>query len=342
MTKKQTIQTALIVGVGSIGLRHLNLIKEIDPDIKLIALRHKESKGPNPENVDHVVTSVKDALIYDPNIAIISNPSPLHLDVAMPLAEAGVHLLIEKPISSSTQRVGELISLAKKNNCKLMVGYNLRFLNSLIFFRKKVLNQSIGKIFSIRSEAGQHLESWRPNTKYTDGVSAQRRLGGGVLLELSHEFDYLSWIFGRIDWVAGHLSKQSDLDIDVEDTAHCLLGFKDEDTSFDLIANVSLDFIRSDPVRQCSAIGELGSLRWDGIKNTVEIYSKDQKRWQVLYEDVEDKNFSYKKELNHFIECVVNDSSPLISGESAMDTLRVIEGIRKSSSKGIAFQVDYE
>ena len=79
MTKKQAIKTALIVGVGSIGLRHLNLIKEIDPDIKLIALRRKGSKGSNPDNVDHVVTNIKDALIYDPNIAIISNLSLIHI-----------------------------------------------------------------------------------------------------------------------------------------------------------------------------------------------------------------------------------------------------------------------
>ena len=103
-----------------------------------------------------------------------------------------------------------------------------------------------------------------------------------------------------------------------------------------------MDFFRQDPIRQCIVVGKHGSLRWDGINNSVELYSKNQKNWRVLYKDQVDKNFSYKQELNHFLECIANDSSPLISGESAMDTLRVIESIKKSSSKRTVLQVDYK
>jgi len=342
MINKPRIETALIVGLGSIGRRHLEILLEINSDMRMVALRHKDSKVDASLDIDYVVTNIQDALNCKPDFAIISNPSPFHVDTAIPLAQAGVHLLIEKPISSSLRNVEKLISLTKKNSCKLMVGYNLRFLESLKFFREEVLSQSIGKILSVRAEVGQHLESWRPNMKYADSVSAQKKLGGGVLLELSHELDYLSWIFGSVHWVFGYLTKQSDLDIDVEDIAHCLLGFKDRDTNRDLVANVSMDSVRQDPVRQCSVVGELGSLRWDGINNSVELFSKNRKNWQVLYKDQVDKNFSYKQELNHFLECIANDSSPLISGESAMDTLRVIESIKKSSSERTVFQIDYK
>ena len=333
MVNKSSIKTALIVGLGSIGTRHLKLLREIRSDIRIVVLRHKNSTVDASLNIDHVVTNIEDALNYKPDIAIISNPSPLHIDTAIPLAKAGVHLFIEKPISSSTKGIKELISLTKKNNCKLMVCYNLRFSKSLKFFREKILSLSIGKLLSIRAEVGQHLDYWRPHTKYTDGVSAQKKLGGGVLLELSHELDYLSWIFGPIYWVFGYLTKQSDLDIDVEDITHCILGFQDKNTNHDLVANLSMDFIRQDSVRQCYVVGELGTLRWDGINHSVELYSKNQKQWDILYKDQEDRNFSYKEELNHFLECITNDNLPLISAESAFDTLKTIDSIRKSANQ---------
>jgi predicted dehydrogenase len=337
---KYPIETALIVGLGSIGRKHLELLQGISSDIKIVVLRHKNSEVEKSLKIDHVVTNIQDALNYKPDIGIISNPSAFHIDAAMPLAKKGVHLLVEKPISFSLRDVAKLISVTRKNNCKLMVGYNLRFLESLKLFREEILRRSIGTILSVRAEVGQHLASWRSNIKYADSVSAQRKLGGGVLLELSHEFDYLSWIFGSVHWVFGYLTKQSDLNIDVEDIAHCFLGFKD--TNHELVANITMDFFRQDPIRQCIVVGKHGSLRWDGINNSVELYSKNQKNWKVLYKDQVDKNFSYKQELNHFLECIANDSSPLISGESAMDTLRVIESIKKSSSKRTVLQVDYK
>ena len=340
MTKKLPLQTVLIVGLGNIGKRHLGNIRRIRPKMTIVALRHKNSKADRTSGVNFVVNSIKDALVYNPDLAIITNPSSLHVSTALPLAGAGVHLFIEKPISSSIKDVKKLLSLAKKNNCKLMVGYNLRFSESLKFFRKEILNQNIGKILSIRSEVGQNLKSWRPKNKYVEGVSAKKELGGGVLLELSHEFDYLSWIFGPINWVSGYITKQSNLEINVEDIAHCLLGFKDKNQ--DIVANVSLDFIRQDNIRQCTVVGEFGSLRWNGIKNSVELYSKNQSKWSLLFQDQENKDFTYQQELSHFLECILKDKMPLISGESALDTLKVIECIRQSSSEGKRFQVNYE
>ena len=62
-------------------------------------------------------------------------------------------------------------------------------------------------------------------------------------------------------------------------------------------------------------------------------YSKNQKQWDILYKDQEDRNFSYKEELNHFLECITNDNLPLISAESAFDTLKTIDSIRKSANQ---------
>ena len=339
MTKQVPLETVLVVGLGSIGKRHVNLLKEILPDIKVVALRHLDKEIKKGQKIDFIVSNLKEALHLKPSFAIISNPSSMHIDSAMPLAEAGVHLFIEKPISSSLKNVENLINCTKKNQCKLMIGYNLRFSPSLNFFREEIYSKKIGRILSVRCEVGQNIESWRPEKQYFDSVSAKKDLGGGVLLELSHVLDYLSWIFGSTTWVSGHVFKQSKLKIDVEDTVHCILGYKFKNE--EVIANVSLDFIRQDPVRNCIVVGEAGSLKWNGLKNSVEIYTKEDKEWRILFQKDEHRNFTYKKELMHFIDCILNDDVPVISGKSALNTLITIENIRKSSIEKKTLTVDY-
>ena len=107
----------------------------------------------------------------------------------------------------------------------LMVGYNLRYMKSLIKFREILSKKKIGKILSVRSEVGSYLPSWRKDTDYKKSVSAKKKLGGGVLLELSHDIDYLFWLFGKVEWVSATIYKQSNLKIDTEDTAIITLGF---------------------------------------------------------------------------------------------------------------------
>ena len=82
-----------------------------------------------------------------------------------------------------------------------MTAYNLRFLPSLQAYRERIQFGVIGKVLSVRCEIGQYLPSWRPGSDYRQAVSASRALGGGALLELSHEIDYLRWIFGEVAWV---------------------------------------------------------------------------------------------------------------------------------------------
>jgi len=167
-----------------------------------------------------------DAVIsYRPNIAVIASPSPFHLEMCENFLNMDTHLLIEKPIADSTEGVCSLLTRFQQKELILMVGYNLRYSPSLDFFRNLIKGNAIGEIHSVRCEVGQYLPTWRPDTDYRQGVSARKELGGGVLLELSHEIDYLRWIFGEMEWVRASISKQSNLEIDVEDTAHMTIGF---------------------------------------------------------------------------------------------------------------------
>jgi len=327
------IKTVLIVGLGSIGKRHAGLIKSNFPNIDIIALRHKKCNSHDIEalGLHKCVTSVIEAIELNPQVAIISNPASKHIEIAKTLASRGVNLLIEKPISDSSKGVQELIDFCYQNNVALMTGYNLRFLPSLIEFKKQINSEKVGKILSIRAEVGQYLPSWRLESDYRNEVSAQKKMGGGALLELSHEIDYLLWIFGKINWVKSHVSKQSDLDIDVEDSAQAILGFYEKNGAV-LTASLNIDFIRHDSTRRCYVIGEKGTLLWDGINGKVMFFKKSGIQWDELHSSKLDNDYSYKEEIKSFFLSVEASSIPSISGQDGLEVIKIIENIKESSN----------
>lgn len=330
------LTTVLIVGLGSMGRRYAKILHAFYPNVKLIALRHQNHSSTLDTSlgITQCVTSLEDAISFGPDIAIIANPATFHLDVAIPLANAGVHLLIEKPLSATTNAVEQLIQVADKNDCRLMTAYNLRFLPSLEYFRKLLDGKNIGTLLSVRMDVGQYLPQWRPDTDYRNSVSAKRSLGGGVLLELSHEIDLLLWLFGSVNWVFASLSKHSNLQIDVEDTAHLLLGIEKPTNGSLLVASLNMDFIRQDTTRRCIAIGEKGTLKWDAVTGTVEIFHQDRKEWKTLFADKPEKDFTYRQELQHFMTCIAKKQDPMVDGRAGLTVLRVIEAARRSSMGG--------
>ena len=176
------LERILVVGLGSIGTRHVRLVRKLIPGLQIVVLRHQSCQDTNEPGIDHCVTSPDEALRFRPQAAVVANPASLHLDVALPLAHAGVHLLVEKPISSTTQGVSELIEACRTRGITLMTGYNLRFLSSLRRFRELLEEKRVGRVLSVRAEIGQFLPSWRPGSDYRQTVSAKAALGGGVLL----------------------------------------------------------------------------------------------------------------------------------------------------------------
>jgi predicted dehydrogenase len=327
------INRILIVGLGSIGKRHLRLARAFLPNADIRVLRHQAGSAV-PDSANGSFSRIDEAIAFAPQTAVIASPAPFHIATAQALAEAGVHLLIEKPLSASLNGVMQLLETCQKQGTVLLTGYNLRFLPSLQRFRDLLGDGVINKVLSVRCEIGQYLPSWRPDADYQQGVSARRELGGGALLELSHELDYLRWIFGEVDWVKATLSRQSDLEIDVEDTAHLTLGFAPAADGSQLIGTVNLDFVRHDTTRLCTAIGENGSLRWNGLTGEVALYEAGAKEWRVIFIDTHQRDDSYLAEWQNFINCVTENKIPLITGEDGLKVLQIIEAARISSTSG--------
>ena len=327
------INRILIVGFGSIGKKHLSIARRLFPDAQIMVLRHKKSPA-DIEHANFVSNSEKEAIDFSPQISVICNPSSHHLSIATILATAGSNLLIEKPISNETKGVLKLIKFCKANKKVIHIGYNLRYRKSLLFFKNEIDNKCIGKILSVRSEVGQYLPSWRADSDYRSSVSAKKSLGGGVLLELSHELDYLRWIFGEITWVRSTTAKLSSLDIDVEDYANLTLGIERPGDHNCIIANLTLDFFRHDDYRTCYAIGENGTLKWDGIKDTVQKRTYKEKNWTMLYEGSRDLEESYVNEWREFVQQIFGSETNIVSGMDGLAVLEVIDSARKSSKNG--------
>ena len=157
-----------------------------------------------------------------------------------------------------------------------------------------------------------------------------------MLLELSHELDYLRWIFGEVEWVRATLSRHSSLEIDVEDSAYLTLGFvvPHVEVERSLIATVNLDFIRHDPTRLCTAIGEKASIRWDGITGEVTILRKGERDWQQLFAHTPIRDETYVAEWRELISCIAADDENSSVHEDGLHVLNIIESARLSAVTG--------
>lgn len=314
---------ALVIGYGSIGRRHAENLKALGVG-KIFFLRHSKSKN---LPVGHF-TSLSSALRENPDFAVIANPTSLHIPVATSLAKAGVHLFIEKPLSNSARDANELVKIVKNKKLVTMVGYNFRFHPQLIQIKKLIKNGAVGKVLSARVEAGQYLPDWHSDEDYTKGYAAKKSLGGGVILTLIHEIDYLSWLIGKPKRVFCLADKVSNLKIDVEDVAEVLIQYDNK-----TLGEVHLDYLQRVGRRNLEIIGEKGTILWDYFDGEIKIYKN--KKWSTYKLSKKWKrNQMFMDEMKHFLECVRKRKETKIPIVEGAKSLRVALAAKKSVSTG--------
>ena len=326
---------ALIVGLGSIGRRHLHNLRALAPDAEITVWRQhaQPDHGPSafPE-ANRIVFSLEEALDSRPDVGIITNPTSEHVPTGLQLARAGIPLFVEKPLSNELPGAEALVELCGTRNLTLMVGYNLRFHPPLLALRRAVQEARVGRVLGVLAEVGRYLPDWRPGTDYSQGASSRADLGGGVILELSHELDYLRWMFGEVETVVANAAKVSDLNIDVEDVADILLRF-----AGGVLGNIHLDMLQRAPTRACKVIGSAGTLFWDGMTHHVRQFSADTGTWEHVFQSAElDWNEMYLSEMRHFLDCVNSGEAPLVSGEEGLSALKLALASHASARLGRA------
>jgi len=323
----------LIAGLGSIGRRHLATVRSVLPDCEVVLLRRPGR--PPPDGLGPGIRVLEDpeaALATHPEAAIIANPAPFHVATALPLARAGVPLLVEKPLSDRPEGVDALLAACAETGGVLQVGYCLRFDPSLRAVKEALAADAIGRPLALHIEVGQYLPDWRPGTDYRDGVSARADLGGGVLLELSHEIDYARWLAGEVETVFARTARSGALDIDVEDTADLILDFENG-----IDANLHMDMLCRPAVRVCRINGTAGTLYWDGIRHESRLFHFDAASWQPLSRPTKrkiDTSAIFKRQFRHFLSAISGKEAAWPDGEDAWRTLEVIRAARESGRTG--------
>lgn len=309
------------------------LARKTLPDATIKVLRRSAAQV-DPDLADGALASLEDVIAFEPTIAVVASPATAHVEALRLLFRLGTHVLVEKPVAASTLAAQPLLQEVKQSDGICLVGYNMRFTESVQLLRDELTKGTIGAPWAVRCEVGQWLPDWRPKADYRTTVTAQRSLGGGVLLELSHEFDYLAWLFGTPEWVIAHTSRQSALKIDVEDSAQILFGGSLGSESQNLAGTLSMDLLRRDKTRHCSVIGEKGTLRWDAVLGSVEIFESEAGGWRTLLHRPDDVTNSYVEQWLHFLDCVSDRAAPLITIEDGYRTLLLVDACRKSSADG--------
>lgn len=252
----------VIVGLGSIGKRHKQNLELLGHEII-----------PSFGKADGV---------------LICNPTALHLQTALKATRLGLPVFIEKPLSHNLDNLDRL-----KGN--ILVGYCLRFDESLRKFKKTIPSRGIK---SVKIVCQSWLPDWHPSMNYRQSYSAKKELGGGVLLDLSHEIDYVLWFFGPVKKVSAKLQMAPELNIETEAIAGLQLEFISG-----IKADIHLSYASHQPARFCE------------IKTSDQLF-----RW-----DYQPNNEMYLEEMKHFIKVVKGQEKPLVTVADGINVLKVIE-----------------
>lgn len=321
----------LMIGLGSIGQRHLRNIRRLYGDsADIIAYRVRRLKTTFSdsmqirENIDleqeyqiSIYTDLSEALAQKPDIAFICNVTSSHISCALECAKARCHLFLEKPISHTMDGIEDLKRIVEEKKIKVFVGFQNRYHPAILKAKEYIQNNRIGKIISVHAEVGECLATMHSYEDYKTTYMARSDLGGGVILnQMIHEIDYLRYIFGDPSNIyAFGNEKGESLEIDVDDCCDALLNFHG------ISVSLHADFYQSPPERYLSVVGSKGKFKADIIKNHITLWEGDQ-----VYETDFDgftRNDMFIEELKRFMKCIEKDAKPDITLDDGITTLKI-------------------
>ncbi|MBI1793553.1 MAG: Gfo/Idh/MocA family oxidoreductase [Chloroflexi bacterium] len=334
----------LIAGLGSIGRRHFrNLIALGEKDV--ILLRSHRATLPDDELAGYPVeTDLTEALKkHKPEAVIVANPTSLHLDVAIPAAKAGCHILLEKPVSNSLARLDVLQQAAEKSGSRILVGFQFRYHPTLNKARELIQSNALGKIITVHAHWGEYLPQWHPWEDYRRSYAARADLGGGVIITLTHPLDYLRFILGDVESLWSFNGHSSPLEIDVEDVAEIGLKF-----SNGAVGSVHLNYVQRPPSHRLEIVGTQGALRWDNADGVLNFFKMPAEfgTWsdnppativeQYKLPDGFERNQLFVAQTRHFVEVVRGESEPACNLQDGIQALRLALAAKESQRSGRA------
>jgi len=299
----------LIVGLGSIAKKHIEALELLTLDIKIYALRSKIS-AEIIDGITNLYNLDETTVLFD--FAIISNPTNLHFKYIKLLALKGIPLFIEKPVLHSLESANQLAQFIEDKKLVTYVACNLRFHPCITYLKKKMEIENF-RVNELNVYCGSFLPGWRPGKDFRTIYSANKEMGGGVHLDLFHELDYTTWLFGFPNKSISILRSVSTLDIDAYDYANYVLEY---DT---FTASIILNYYRRKPKRKIEIVLENETLIIDLITNTIKNELGD-----CLFnvEDFKVKD-TYFAQLEYFISCLKYSETPMNSFKDSLENLKI-------------------
>ena len=322
-----------VIGTGSIGGAHLRALSAVASARAVAVPVRRERLAELTRQGVPAAANVREAARQGATLGIIASDTGRHIADGLAALNAGLDLLVEKPLARDAQEAGALLRRAGELGRRLYVGCTLRFSDSLRTFREAL--PRLGRVHAVRIESQSYLPDWRPARAYRDSYSA-RAAEGGVLRDLIHEIDYAGWLFGWPAAVQASLRNLGRLGIEAEEIAE--LSWE---TPSGCLVSVCLDYLSRPRRRRMRAAGAEGALEWDGVAGTVtleglagaaDVTRTPQTRDQMLL----------AQDLEFLQACAGGADDELATGEDGVRALAVCDTARQASATGQEARVAYE
>ena len=296
----------LVIGYGSIGKKHINILGNFKAikNIEVITSQNIQSFKS--------FKKISDTNLNNYDYIIVASPTYKHFTHLKYIEKncKNKTILVEKPIFLDNQR------LSIKNNT-VLVAYNLRYTKILQKIKTLISDQTV---LYINIYTGSYLPSWRNGLDYSQRYSAKREQGGGVLLDLSHEIDYLMWLFGNFKQIKSINKKISNLNIDTDDIASFITTTKNNS-----LVSCTIDYISKIPKRQLIIHTNEFTLEADMIRGYI----------NTIYEDGKIKQYNFKNDIsNSYINMHKNiikkQFKNICTFKDSIKVLKTIERIRNN------------
>ncbi|MFH1060050.1 MAG: Gfo/Idh/MocA family oxidoreductase [Pseudomonadota bacterium] len=334
----KTIQElgALVIGLGSIGARHLANLRSLG--LTRLGVLRAHGRGPLPPGADltgaAVHTDLGEALAQGYDLAVIANPTHLHLDCALAAARAGCHVYMEKPLSDRLEDADALAGLVDAAGLKFQMGCQMRFHPGLVAVKGWLNGARVGRPLRAVVEVGQYLPDWQPWRDYRTSYAARADMGGGVVLTLIHELDYTRWLLGGLTPLAALGGRSGALDLSAEDHATCLLRGPGG-----AAVVIGLDYLQRPPCRRMKILGSHGVIAWDYFAGQAELIVDGEKAASAAPPAGWQANDMYLDLTRDLLRAIVEDrptAVPLAEGLAALRlALALREGLQVALKSGL-------
>ncbi len=236
----------------------------------------------------------------------------MHYEYALKALKESCHIYIEKPISDKDSGLNILQEIQIENNNVVQIGCQLRFHPHLLKIKELIKSKKLGSIHSVIADVGEHLPNWHPWEDYRKSYASRKDQGGGIVLTMIHDIDYLNWIFGPLRMEKAIGGKRSPLQIDVEDTAMISFTGKDQ-----IPIHLRMDYWRINPTRTLGIVTDNAEVLWDYHKCTLKVKFNNGKIKKYVLKKDWNRNELFLEIMKNFLNSIKGKEkikSPLSEG----------------------------